>query len=85
MIPFRRHDHLIQNDMCKDRLEEIKALIEMRSIACHLTQRILQLDCLHLVIFYSNTYSIRMAMTLMSFEKKTIEQGNGQLCTLVFS
>jgi hypothetical protein len=28
MIHFRKHDHLVQDDMCKDRLEEIKALIE---------------------------------------------------------
>jgi hypothetical protein len=28
MICFIRHDHLVQDDMCKDGLEEIKALVE---------------------------------------------------------
>jgi hypothetical protein len=28
MIHFRKHDHLVQDDTCKDRLEDIKALIE---------------------------------------------------------
>jgi hypothetical protein len=69
-IHLRRHDHHVQNDMCKESMEEIKALVEKEVYTPNTNNIIINFGIASSQIYpCPNTYSMKMEMTMLNFLK----------------